>query len=90
MHRIVVRRLGRDQHAIVRILLWRAGAMPWNYARFLDYAAEELNFLQKVGGGYMFLHRYLLGYFASLDQPGYTRSVDGRAESPNTWQDVTH
>ncbi len=43
--------------------------MPWNYARFLDYAAEELNFLQKVGGGYMFVHRYLLEYFAAIEQP---------------------
>jgi len=34
--------------------------------RFLDYAAEELNFLQKVGGGYVFIHRYLLEHFAEI------------------------
>ncbi len=39
--------------------------MPWRYARFLDYAAERL-FLRKVGGGYIFVHRLLLEYFASL------------------------
>jgi hypothetical protein len=40
--------------------------MPWNYSRFLDYAAEHI-LLRKVGGGYLFVHRLLLEYFASLD-----------------------
>ncbi len=66
------------QHYIVRLLLVLQGAMPWNYARFLDYAAEELNFLQKVGGGYMFVHRYLLEYFAAIEQPKPSTSVEGR------------
>ena len=34
-----------------------------NHARFLDYAAERI-FLQKVGGGYIFVHRTLLEHFA--------------------------
>ena len=50
--------------------------MPWNYARFLDYAAEELNFLQKVGGGYIFVHRYLLEYFAAMELPGQPAAGD--------------
>ncbi len=40
--------------------------MPWNYARFLDYAAERI-LLRKVGGGYIFIHRLLMEYFASLE-----------------------
>src|SRR6266508_5273577 len=56
------------QHFVLRLLLWRSGAMPWNYARFLDYAAERL-FLRKVGGGYIFVHRLLMEYFAGLDAP---------------------
>jgi len=64
------------QHTSVRFLLWWAGAMPWNYARFLDYAAEELNFLQKVGGGYIFVHRYLLEYFAAMELPGQPAAGD--------------
>jgi hypothetical protein len=40
--------------------------MPWNYPRFLDYAAERI-LLRKVGGGYIFVHRLLLEYFAALD-----------------------
>ena len=56
------------QHFVLRLLLWRAGTMPWNYARFLDYAADRL-FLRKVGGGYIFVHRLLLEHFASLTAP---------------------
>ncbi len=54
------------RHSMVRLLLWRAGSSPWNYPRFLDYAAERI-LLRKVGGGYIFVHRLLLEYFASLD-----------------------
>ena len=53
-------------HLALRLVLWRSGAIPWNYARFLDYCAERI-FLRKVGGGYLFVHRMLLEYFASLD-----------------------
>lgn len=35
------------------------GYTPRNYARFLDYANDRV-FLQKVGGGYRFIHRLLL------------------------------
>jgi len=42
------------------------GSAPLNYARFLDCAAERI-FLRKVGGGYIFVHRLLLEYFASLE-----------------------
>ncbi len=40
--------------------------MPWNYTRFLDDTARRI-LLRKVGGGYIFVHRLLLEYFASLD-----------------------
>jgi hypothetical protein len=45
-------------------MLWRSGNTPINYARFLDYAAERV-LLRKVGGGYVFIHRLLLEYFAA-------------------------
>jgi hypothetical protein len=54
------------QHYILRVLLCGSGCAPLDYVRFLDYAALELNFLQKVGGGYIFIHRYLLEHFAAL------------------------
>jgi hypothetical protein len=55
------------EHGILRAILAAKGYAPLNYVRFLDYAADELNFLQKVGGGYIFIHRYLLEYFAALE-----------------------
>ncbi|GER90925.1 hypothetical protein KDW_50870 [Dictyobacter vulcani] len=64
------------QHIILRVLLWRSGAIPWNYAQFLDFATERI-LLRKVGGGYIFVHRLLLDYFAALI-PGQT------AEQPDT------
>jgi hypothetical protein len=54
------------QHFVLRFLLWHNGSAPWNYARFLDYAAERI-LLRKVGGGYIFVHRLLMEYFAALE-----------------------
>jgi len=54
------------QHLVLRIMLWRNGSAPLNYVRFLDCAADRI-FLRKVGGGYIFVHRLLLEYFASLE-----------------------
>jgi transcriptional regulator with XRE-family HTH domain len=53
------------QHFVLRCLLWCARCIPFNYARFLDYAAERI-LLRKVGGGYIFIHRLLLEYFAGV------------------------
>jgi hypothetical protein len=54
------------QHYFLRVIIYRSGYIPWNYARFLDYATERI-FLRKVGGGYIFVHRLLMDYFASLE-----------------------
>jgi hypothetical protein len=53
------------QHFILRCSIYRKRYAPWNYASFLDYASERL-FLQKVGGGYIFVHRMLLEHFAEM------------------------
>lgn len=53
-------------YIVLRLLLWRAGYIPWNYRRFLDYATERI-LLRKIGGGYIFIHRLLQDYIASLD-----------------------
>jgi hypothetical protein len=53
------------KHYLVRLLLWLHKDLPWNMVRFLDDAAD-LIFLRKVGGGYIFVHRLLQQYFASL------------------------
>lgn len=51
------------QHLNLRRILYRKGRIPWNYARFLDYASERL-LMKKVGGGYVFYHRMLMEHFA--------------------------
>lgn len=51
------------QHWVTRSLLWCYGDVPLNYVRFLDYATSR-NFLRRVGGGYIFVHRMLLDHFA--------------------------
>src|SRR6266567_2353035 len=53
------------RHWLLRFLLWRSGAIPWNYVRFLDEAAQHI-LLRKVGGGYRFIHDLFRDYLASL------------------------
>ena len=53
------------QHFSLHVVLWFNGYIPWNYTRFLDYATDRL-FLQRVGGGYRFIHRLLQEHFAQL------------------------
>lgn len=53
------------QHLILRLLLWRNGLAPWRYAEFLAFATERI-FVHRVGGGYAFVHRALMEYFAGL------------------------
>lgn len=55
------------RHFTLRLMLYRQGHIPWNYARFLDYATDRL-FMQKVGGGYIFVHRMLMEHFAQMKQ----------------------
>jgi hypothetical protein len=53
------------KHYILRFMLWWNNDMPFNYIKFLDYAADRI-FLQKVGGGYIFVHRLLMEHFADM------------------------
>ncbi|MDJ0730887.1 MAG: trypsin-like peptidase domain-containing protein [Crocosphaera sp.] len=53
------------EHLVLRLILWRKGKITWNYARFLNYATARI-FLQKVGGGYIFIHRRLREHFTQL------------------------
>ncbi|MCU0523699.1 MAG: TIR domain-containing protein [Elainella sp. Prado103] len=53
------------QHVVLRLILWKMGYIPWNYARFLNSATERI-LLKKVGGSYIFMHRLLLEYFSQL------------------------
>jgi hypothetical protein len=54
------------KHYTLRTILIVQGYTPASYARFLDYAVDRI-FLQKVGGGYRFIHRLLLEHFADME-----------------------
>jgi hypothetical protein len=54
------------QHFNLRFILSFKGYIPWNYAHFLDYATERI-FMQKIGGGYIFIHRMLMEHFAQME-----------------------
>jgi hypothetical protein len=61
------------QHFTLRLVLYHNGYIPWNYARFLDYATERL-YLQRVGGRYRFIHKLLQEHFAQMD---FSKSIRG-------------
>ena len=51
------------KHFTLRAVLCWCGLIPWNYARFLNYATEK-KLLQRVGGRYRFIHDLLREHFA--------------------------
>lgn len=53
------------QHLSLRFAFHLKHLIPWNYAQFLDWVCDRL-FLQKVGGGYIFVHRLLMEHFAQM------------------------
>jgi hypothetical protein len=55
------------QHYVLRAMLAAARLLPLRLVRFLDHCVT-LIFLQRVGGGYVFVHRLLLEHFA--ENPG--------------------
>ena len=60
---LALRKGGLDivQHYTIRCIMYKA--FPFNYARFLD-PAVDLIFLERVGGGFIFVHKFLLDHFA--------------------------
>jgi hypothetical protein len=51
------------QHFVLRVMLWRNGSIPWNYARFLKQMTQR-QLMQQVGGRYQFGHHLLRNYLA--------------------------
>jgi hypothetical protein len=66
------------KHYTLRLCLWLNDNTPLNFVKFLDQSAK-LIFLKKVGGGYIFIHRMLLDYFADL--PQFTKGRNGKTKS---------
>jgi hypothetical protein len=50
------------KHATLRVLLYLDGRTPPQFVRFLDWAAG-VQFLHRVGGGYVFANRLIQEYF---------------------------
>ena len=71
------------KHYALRLTLWLNGLAPFKFIKFLDHCAK-LIFLKKVGGGYIFIHRMLLEYFAELTpvQASETATVTQDSEKP--------
>ncbi|MBD2257640.1 hypothetical protein [Pseudanabaena sp. FACHB-2040] len=57
------------QHFVIRALLSASGSTPWNYAHFLNFAASQ-RLLQKVGGGYRFVHEQVREQFTKGEMRG--------------------
>ena len=51
------------RHYVLRVLLAHYRYVPLRLVPFLNYVEKELTFLNRVGGGYRFFHRYLQEYF---------------------------
>jgi hypothetical protein len=52
------------KHYTLRRLLHRERHLPWRLGEFLDYSVRLL-FLRRIGGGYLFVHRFLREHFAA-------------------------
>lgn len=63
------------QHYLLRLIFWIRGHTVIRLDRFLE-SAKDLLFLQRVGGGYIFIHRLLLEYFSELKNPVSNRKVE--------------
>jgi hypothetical protein len=68
------------KHYVLRLILWRSGYTPFNFIKFLDQCAR-LILLKKVGGGYIFVHRMLLEYFAEMTPSDHERAEDVKTRS---------
>ncbi|MDJ0713882.1 MAG: NACHT domain-containing protein [Prochloraceae cyanobacterium] len=53
------------QHFSLRTILWLNNYAPCHYKKFLNYCTDRL-LLQRVGGGYRFIHRLLQEHFAQM------------------------
>lgn len=52
------------EHFVLRLILYKSKYIPWNYARFLNYATQQ-GLLERVGGRYRFIHKLLQEHLAN-------------------------
>ena len=70
------------KHYALRLILWLSGYTPFKFIKFLDQCAR-LILLKKVGGGYIFIHRMLLEYFAEMTAEELRMEKRGGQSDPN-------
>ena len=75
-----------QQHFTLRIILCWNGYIPWNYARFLNYATERM-FLQRIGGRYRFIHKLLQEHFAQLQPTPEWGTISSKAITDEDWDE---
>jgi transcriptional regulator with XRE-family HTH domain len=66
------------RHMVLRWVLSRGRVFPWHAQAFLDDAAARI-LVRRDGGGYSFMHRLLLEYFAQLGDghaPGERQHIE--------------
>lgn len=56
---------GLIKHGLIRLVCWSEGQLPLTLKSFLDDCTSHA-FFQRVGASYIFIHRLLMEYFASL------------------------
>jgi DNA primase large subunit len=56
------------QHCALRLVLWRSGAIPRDYAAFLKYTSE-LRLTRQTGGEFRFFHDLLREHLAQPTEP---------------------
>jgi NACHT domain len=71
------------QHYTLRFWLWHARLFPWRAVALLEDATTHI-LLQRVGGGYSFIHPLFQEYFASLETgtPASTQSQPSSSPQP--------
>lgn len=57
-------------HIVLRVLLYREGSVPLRFDKLL-YHARDRRLMRQVGGGFIFIHRYVLEYFAAYWEEHY-------------------
>ena len=69
---------GREviRHLSLRAILTATRQLPRDLAGFLDHCTTDLEFLREVAGGYMFIHRQVLEYFAAGEVTGDGTAAD--------------
>ena len=69
------------QHYVLRLLLAHCHALLWRAIPFLEEATDCI-LLERVGGGYQFIHPLLQEHFASLDVEVILKQDTGQTKSP--------